>query len=199
MRAGQIKFHLHNDYLFEYSSCADSLIADELKVCGGKAIADVAIINGKMHGYEIKSDYDSFQRLENQILNYDTVFDTITLVVGKKLNKAAKKYIPRHWGLLCIYEDQGKVVFDEIRNAKENKRINPFNVAQFLWKEEAVFLLNKYNIHGNHQKSRKWLLWELLSTELQLETLKGEVRAILKSRENWKNQSSFNCSSTLVK
>jgi len=191
MKAGQIKYHLYKTYLQDYKNCDNSLIADELKVCGGRAIADMAVINGRMHGFEIKSDFDSFQRLENQIINYDAVFDTITLVVGKKLNKRAAKHVPRHWGILCIYNHCDEVKFDLIRAPKENKRIKAFNVSQFLWKEEAINLLVKYQIEGNHKNMRKWLLWELLSKHLEIDTLKTEVRDILRQREDWKTHSAF--------
>lgn len=193
MKAGQIKHYLHQKYLSKYQNCNNSIIADELKVCGGKAIADVAVINGKMHCFEIKSDHDSFQRLENQIINYDAVFDEITIVVGKKFNKKALSFVPKHWGVLCIYQgNEDNVELNVIRESKPNKNVNAFNIAQFLWKEEAISLLNKYNIKGNHNRKRKWLLWECLSENLQINTLKKEVRETLQNRKNWKTQSAFN-------
>jgi hypothetical protein len=44
---------------------------------------DIAVFNGIMHGYEIKSDVDTLKRLPQQIKAYDSIFDKITLIVGK--------------------------------------------------------------------------------------------------------------------
>ena len=51
----------------------NSTLINEFRVCNSKA--DIAIINGKSTVYEIKSKYDSLDRLESQIADYKKVFD----------------------------------------------------------------------------------------------------------------------------
>jgi hypothetical protein len=58
-------------------------IIEELGVVHGKSRIDIAVINGLMHGYEIKSDKDTLQRLPEQMNMYNSVFNKVTLVVGK--------------------------------------------------------------------------------------------------------------------
>ncbi|EGO6137859.1 sce7726 family protein, partial [Enterococcus faecalis] len=62
-------------------------IIEEFVICNGEARADVAIVNGIMKGFEIKSDVDSLLRLPNQIEKYDATFDKCTIVVGYKFRK----------------------------------------------------------------------------------------------------------------
>jgi len=192
MKAGEIKYYLHQNFLKEYSDCPDSLITDELKVCGGRAIADVAVINGKMICYEIKSDYDSLQRLKNQISNYDLVFDLITIIVGEKFEDKISEFVPNHWGVWSIKTNKKGPFINVARKPKVNKNVDAFSIAQFLWKDEALHLIDKYKVKGSFKSKRKWLLWEALSNELPLKTLKSEVREILRNRNDWKTSSFFN-------
>lgn len=41
----------------------DTIIVDELPICWGDARIDLAVINGRINGYEIKSDRDTLDRL----------------------------------------------------------------------------------------------------------------------------------------
>ena len=50
------------------------------QVIVGKAVADFILINGKAVVYEIKSDLDSFDRLESQIEAYYHAFDHVCVV-----------------------------------------------------------------------------------------------------------------------
>ena len=58
-------------------------IIEEFGVQHGTARVDIAVINGIIHGYEIKSDQDTLRRLPRQMGVFNLVFDKITLVVGK--------------------------------------------------------------------------------------------------------------------
>ena len=46
----------------------------------GSSRADVAILNGTSTVYEIKSHFDSFDRLSSQLTNYRKMFDFIYIV-----------------------------------------------------------------------------------------------------------------------
>lgn len=50
----------------------------------GKAIADILVVNGDIHIYEIKSKSDSLNRLENQIIRYKECANKVTVVVDEK-------------------------------------------------------------------------------------------------------------------
>src|ERR1035441_1910308 len=72
----------------KYSDRDHDLIVEEF---GCKAArADVAVINGVLHAYEIKSDSDSLDRLPSQIDAYQGVFEYVTLVCGRRLLERAR-------------------------------------------------------------------------------------------------------------
>lgn len=82
-----------------------SKIFEEFGVRHGTVRIDLAIINGVMHGYEIKSDRDTLSRLPEQMNKYNAVFDKITLVVGKRHLYNAINIVPDWWGIVVAKID----------------------------------------------------------------------------------------------
>ena len=68
----------------------------------GESICDIMAVSSCLTGYEIKSDLDSFTRLERQVNAYNRYFDRCYLVIGESHRKRASDKIPAHWGLICI-------------------------------------------------------------------------------------------------
>ena len=88
------------DELNNRKSGKTSRIVQELGVWHGVARIDIALIDSHLHGFEIKSDRDTLDRLlNNQMEVYNAVFDRVTLVVGGHLFIEAFKLIPEWWGL----------------------------------------------------------------------------------------------------
>ena len=79
-----IRSALRSRLLAKHAADADTVIIDELGVCRGKVRVDVAVVNGMLHGYEIKSDRDNLRRFSGQVDFYGKVLDRATLVVGEK-------------------------------------------------------------------------------------------------------------------
>ena len=67
----------------EHAEDPSTLILQELAVCDGSARVDVAVLNGSLAGFEIKSERDSLNRLESQIENYARCFDSLTINIYK--------------------------------------------------------------------------------------------------------------------
>ena len=82
---------------------------DEFAILEGSGRIDVAVVNSKLHGYEIKSAVDTLERLPSQQESYSKVFDRITLVADERHIPEAVKILPPWWGLNCgpIAEWQG--------------------------------------------------------------------------------------------
>ncbi|HHY79514.1 MAG TPA: sce7726 family protein, partial [Thermoanaerobacter sp.] len=57
----------------DFISEPDTIFVNELDICFGTARIDVAVINGKMHGFEIKSEQDNLERLPAQIEAYNKI------------------------------------------------------------------------------------------------------------------------------
>ena len=58
----------------------DGRVFEEVGLLQGEARPDFLLVNGSLHGYEIKSDLDTLRRLDNQIRVYSKVLDLVTIV-----------------------------------------------------------------------------------------------------------------------
>ena len=164
-------------------------IIPELGVQHGAARIDVAVVNGILHGFEIKSDKDTLSRLLDQRDYYNHVFDQMTLVVGKTHLYAAIKLVPDWWGLdLAKKTDDGSVIFQTIREPQDNLFQDGVSIARLLWRQEALALLEQAGeAKGVRSKSRA-VIYEKLAHIYELEALKSCVRNILQtSRANWRS------------
>lgn len=163
-------------------------IIEELGIWHGKSRIDIAVINGIMHGYEIKSDQDTLQRLPEQINIFNSVFNKITLVVGKKHLYEAIKIVPEWWGIMLAKTNNynNSVKFYLIRKEEFNKEQDGVSVAKFLWKSEAIRILEKNGkANGFYSKPRK-LIYEKVAEVLDQKNLNKEVRETIFFRTNWR-------------
>ncbi|MEK3875183.1 sce7726 family protein [Paenibacillus sp. FSL M7-0420] len=181
-----IRTHLHTLLKYEHSD-PDTIVLDELGLCQGEARIDVAVINGSMNGYEIKSESDTLERLPKQSEIYSKVFDTVTIVTASKFVDGIDDIIPKWWGIKIaeLDCDGGMMLFD-IRKARKNRKIDAYSLAQLLWRDEAIDLLKKKGLQKGYLSKPREILWRVLSENIPTIELKDEVRAILKSRENWR-------------
>src|ERR1700733_13876750 len=77
----------------------DSVFLEEMVVPGMDTRIDLAVVNGSLHGFEIKSDVDTLRRLPSQRDSYNSLFDQITLVIAARHFKKALTMIPEWWGV----------------------------------------------------------------------------------------------------
>lgn len=162
-------------------------IIEELGVSHGTARIDIAVVNGIMHGYEIKSDQDTLQRLPEQMNIFNTVFDKVTLVVGKSHLYNAINIIPDWWGIIVAKADSnGSIIFNIIREGENNKGQDSVSIARLLWREEALKILEETGkAQGFYSKPRA-SIYEKLSTVLDQETLSAKVRETIFFRSEWR-------------
>jgi len=72
----EIRGSFHRKKLRLQHAHVDTLVVDELGLNHGECRADIAVINGHLVGYEIKSNKDSLRRLEGQVNSYNAVLLT---------------------------------------------------------------------------------------------------------------------------
>jgi hypothetical protein len=161
-------------------------IIEELGIHHGAARIDIAVINGLMHGYEIKSDLDTLFRLPEQIEIYNAVFDKVTLVVGKSHLFHAINIIPDWWGVLIAKNSNGEISFNRIRDEELNRDQDSISLARLLWRKEALGILEGVGAaKGLCSKSRD-LIYEKLAAILDRQALSEKVREIIFFRTDWR-------------
>lgn len=187
MREKEIRLALRQRLSDTFGDDQDTLILDELGICQGAVRIDIAVVNGALHGYEIKSEHDTLYRLPTQEASYSKVFDKVTIVIGKSFLSSIRKSIPSWWGIMVAMQDvHGTPQLITKREPRMNTAVDAFALAQLLWREEALELLKEHGLdHGLRTKSRK-LLWQALANNISLSDLRTNVREKLVKRKGWR-------------
>jgi hypothetical protein len=189
MRDFDIRVALRDRLRAEHAGEPDTAIVDELGICQGEVRVDLAVVNGSLNGYEIKSERDCLDRLPHQRDAYNRCFDTVTLVSCKRHLGEARGIIPRWWGIIRPQMSNGRVEFTVVRRPKTNRAICSEAVVQLLWREEALAVLEQIGeAKGVRTKPRRHL-WDLLVRLVPLPELKNHVRAAIKARGEWRSDS----------
>lgn len=185
MRDADVRAALLRELDNEFHDDPGTRIVQEMGIWAGAVRIDVAVINGEMHGYEIKSERDTLGRLPYQAEIYSRVFDKMVLVTGRRHIQKACALIPKWWGILGAVQGRNGVELTFERKGKENQNIDAKLVAELLWKDEAISVLERYSLARGYKTKRARLIYERLVKELPLTILQAEVRSVLKGRQKW--------------
>jgi len=184
----EIRQELVRELEIAYKDDSEHMIVEELGINHGSVRADVAVINGIMDCYEIKSDRDTLRRLPEQIRAYNAVFDKVTLVVGFSHLYEAMEMIPDWWGVTIAKTDkQGAVMLNIIREASYNTNKDKGSIARLLWREEALRILAEKQQDTGVRSKPKAVIYERLTSTLEIEELSSIVRQSLRSRPMWRS------------
>lgn len=187
MRDPVIRAAFHRTILASAHQDAKTFVIDELGLRNGEIRADIAVLNGKMIGYEIKTDKDNLLRLPSQVSAYSDVFDKAYVIVGEKHIQKVRQNLPEWWGVFCIKIDEHDfITFEEVKPGQANPHQNPYTIAQLLWKQEVVDLLkDKFNcaVKSSYTKAK---LYEILVQQCSVHDLSKSVLQVVKSREGWR-------------
>lgn len=188
MNDALIRRRFHEQVLMPYHAAANVLVIDELGLQHGSCRADIAIVNGRMIGYEIKGETDSLKRLREQVRSYSAVFDQATVITTTKHRRKVMAKIPRWWGvIICHAAPRRKITFETWRAAKMNERVKSLAVARLLWKGEVAAMLGKLGEPKSIQRQPRAKLYERLTEILELPQLQRRVRNCLRRRTNWRD------------
>ncbi len=186
MRDTDVRSALRATVLARHVRDPDTLVIDELGLESGVVRVDIVVVNGLMHGYEIKSDADTLDRLPAQVEGYGRVLDRVTLVVGSRHAAAAQRLVPEWWGIYIAQENAGHVQFRAARRERANPGLELHAVAALLWRDEALALLEaRGRARGLRSKPRRDLYDALVDAVASTE-LRRCVRDALRSRTAWR-------------
>jgi hypothetical protein len=166
----------------------DTRIVEELGLCQGIARVDIAVVNGSIHGYEIKSECDTLERLPGQISIYNRALDFVTVVTAPAHADKVRKVVPVWWGIWTAIQGKGGLRLKSSRKALRNPEVIPFALAQLLWREEALEVLDQCGLANGIRSKPRQELWRRLASDLTLEDLGSTVRDRLRRRgANWRS------------
>ena len=114
----------------------------------GRARADAVMVTERhLYGIEIKSDADTYSRLEKQVNYYDQYYDRNIVVVGSTHAFHVSDHVPEWWGILSAEMINGTMDFYVIREPKDNPKMQAEKKIQILWKPELSRLLRQNGLH----------------------------------------------------
>lgn len=188
MRDIDVRKALRSRLLDEHEGDADTRIVEEMGIWHGSVRVDVAVINGELVGYELKSARDTLQRLPAQAKLYSEVFDRVYLVSAEKHLAHATAELPAWWGLIVARSNKGMLELEGLRDGLRNPSVEPIQVARLLWREEALALLDRHGAAKGVRSVNRDRVADRLASTLPLDQLRDEVRTILKARSSWLGQ-----------
>lgn len=128
-----------NKLLLDRHPFEESGMLTEFRV--GKCRADVVILNGTSTVYEIKSQFDSFNRLNDQLDSYKQVFDQIYVVTSSQQAQKLLELLPEGIGLLSLTDGD---IITPIRKSVSNKHnVRPEVLFDSLRKHEYLQIIEK--------------------------------------------------------
>lgn len=164
-----------------------SIVIEELGLRHGLARVDLAVVNGCLHGFEIKSGRDRLTRLPTQARIFSEVLDRVTLVVAERHIEGALRIVPRWWGLLSASCRNGEVAFRELRRDRTNPAPDQLALAKLLWRDEALKFLNALE-HGKGVATKpRAEVYARLATVTTRQQLTAQIRECFFNRSDWRS------------
>jgi hypothetical protein len=187
VRDRDVRAELHTMLLLQHAHELDATrVLDELDLCGQVRV-DVAVLNGELAGYELKSARDTLGRLPVQVRVYSQVLDKATLVVAACHQERALTMLPDWWGVIVASDDlRGATRLEWRRWPQANPGIAGEALIQLLWRSEVLEELSGRGLDHGYRGANRSVLRARLCGSLPLGELRDVVRERLKRRVGWR-------------
>ena len=173
------KNFLINKVLLGKHSLNTSAMLTELRV--GSSKADVMFINGSTHIYEIKTEYDSFGKLQKQVNDYIKLAEYVSIFTSECLVDRVRDLIPENIGIITLTK---RGTLRTVTKPKSNfDKIDKETLFDTLRKDEFLSVLKE--LHGEVPEYPSALLrreCKKLFMKFSKETLHKELLHIMKER-----------------
>jgi hypothetical protein len=175
---------LRQHLLRRHGDETDTVLVEELGLRRGQVRVDLAVVNGSLHGFEIKSDRDSLRRLAVQVDLYSQVLDRATLVVGDRFAPLAPSLVPAWWGIVRVSRRASGLQFTALRRSKVNPQRNARVLAELLWSTQALELLEDRGVAKGMRGKPRRVLWDRVCECLSVDEIAAAVRQRLKATQD---------------
>lgn len=176
-------------YKKRFRNHKDAIVVDELGLAHAKSRVDVAVINGCVHGYEIKSDRDTLSRLPRQIDIYRRTLQKLTIVAASRHAEKAAKQVPAWCGIIeAAQGPRGGISLHTLRSATKNPETDPIMLAHLLWRDEVVALLSRYDYAPKELRRPRRQLYEMLAEVLTTTEIAASIKSVMVERQTWRDR-----------
>ncbi len=129
----------------------------------GRSRADVMMVRpSSLSGIEIKSDADTYARLERQVRDYDLYFDYNYVAVGSSHGNHVEEHVPRWWGVITVEQEVSRVDFYVLREALPNPNRLLRAKLSLLWRPELAHIQKINGLPKYKEKSKLFVMEKIL-------------------------------------
>lgn len=161
-----------------HSDQPDTAILQELEIPRPSSRIDIAAVNGRLAGYEIKSEVDRLIRLQRQAPSFSMIFERMSIVTTAKHASSVAAHVPDWWEIV-VWSSRG---FRRTRRGKLNPHINIENLCHVLDRSELLRVeVLAFDIQGPKKTPKLELIRRLLEQPKRARLLPA-IRSVLKER-----------------
>lgn len=129
----------------------------------GRSRADAVMVTERaLYGIEIKSDADTYARLERQVKDYDQFYDYNYAVVGTSHAMHIREHVPEWWGVITVELEEGEMDFYILRDPKSNPRMDWKKKMSLLWRPELAHIQELNQMPKYREKSKQFVADKIL-------------------------------------
>lgn len=174
--------------LRKHLSQPDTLLIHELGLAHARNRIDVATLNGAIHGYEIKSEQDSLDRLPRQLETYCQTLQKLTLIVAARHVDHALDMVPDWVGVWKVSAGpRGGVHFNVCQEGRRNRNVDLFLLAHLLWRDEAQSYLAQRGAAAKELRAPRAELYRQLVEDVTEQQLVAFIKSSMMQRRAWRD------------
>ncbi len=133
----------------------------------GRSRADVVMVLPEaVVGIEIKSDADTYARLNRQVKDYNQFFDYNYVVAGSSHGGHIEEHVPLWWGIITVEivrePDGDKIDFYMLKKAERNPVKNRKKTLGLLWRPELAHIQELNGMARYKEKSKAFVIDKIL-------------------------------------
>jgi hypothetical protein len=142
--------------LYERGLLRDAALINEMVVANWSRRADLAVANGHLQAFEIKSDFDSLKRLDGQLSAYISRFEKVTVVCAPRFTQEVLHRTHPRVEILEVVRSNEGISFRLVRRGKLCRLQDRQILLGFLLKTELQALLkqNKISIEADFPRHK---------------------------------------------
>ncbi len=165
-----------------------SFMLSEFRVANCKA--DTVVLNGTSNAYEIKTDYDSIDRLERQLQAYRRVFDRVHVVTSEKQLGKVMASVDGDVGVIVLTDRNTLRTVQDTSSLRSG--VEPSTIYDSLRRYEYVEILkNRFGKVPDVPNTRMYETCRMLFCKLSPEYAHDEMVKVLKKRGSLRSMSDF--------
>ncbi len=131
----------------------------------GQSRADMVMVTPEaLYGIEIKSDADTYVRLERQVKDYDLYYDYNMVVVGTRHANHICEHVPDWWGIVTVEKEGEKTDFYLLRKPEQNPQMDWNHKIEILWRPELAHIQELNRMYAYKQKSKRFVADKIVET-----------------------------------